>query len=161
MHQTAQLLRHTIQESRPKLLAISAEQANEKPFANKWSLQEIIGHLIDSAANNHQRFVRMQQVADLGKFGYDQTHWVNSQYYQSANWEELVQLWYYYNLHLSHVIANLNPDTLTHTCDMGYDTPKDLRFVTGDYVKHLQHHLNQIFDDTDPLHRRVWGKLQE
>lgn len=159
MQTTAQALLLAINEAQPKLFAISEEQAGEKPFSEKWSFKEIIGHLIDSAANNHQRFVRMQQVADLGAFGYDQMHWVNSQHYQSADWQALVVLWHSYNRHLSHVIANIRPETLTHTCDMGYDAPTTLQFVAEDYVKHLQHHLKQVFDDTDPRNRAQWGKL--
>jgi hypothetical protein len=31
-----------------------------KPAPDKWSKKEILGHLIDSAANNHQRFIRAQ-----------------------------------------------------------------------------------------------------
>ncbi|MFN8354504.1 MAG: DinB family protein [Spirosomataceae bacterium] len=157
MQATAQLLLETIQDAYPKLQAISPEQASAKPVANKWSLNEILGHLIDSAANNHQRFVRMQQVVDLGKFGYDQNHWVTSQAYQDESWEDLVAFWYAYNRHLSHVIAHLPPGALQHHTDMGYEAPKTLQFVAEDYVRHVQHHLSQIFSDADPTQRTKWG----
>lgn len=147
MLETANDLRQKINTYLPLFQAISEDQAAAKPMAEKWSYKEIIGHLIDSATNNHQRFVRMQQVANIGKFAYDQNHWVSRQNYQSRKWSDLLQFWSAYNLHLAHVIENTDDKCLNNLCDMNYETPQTLAFVATDYVKHLVHHVNQILSD--------------
>lgn len=151
-------LRDAIDSSYPRLLSISDARASEKPYAEKWSIKEILGHMVDSAANNHQRIVRMQEAKDIGKFVYTQQHWVNSQHYQAEPWLDLVELWYRYNIHLAHVITHVDPDSLDHRCDMGYSEPATLRFMIEDYVRHLEHHLGQIFTDTDPRERKKWER---
>jgi DinB superfamily len=135
-----------IQKAKPELEAISEEQASTKPPDDKWSMKEIIGHLIDSASNNHQRLVRLQNEAENVSISYDQEFWVGTQAYQSEKWIDLVSFWFLYNRHLSHVIGNLNPAMLENTCDMGYPERKTLSFVATDYLRHLEHHLKQILD---------------
>ena len=76
-----------------------------RPKAGAWSIKEIIGHLVDSAANNHQRFVRADSQGDLVFQGYAQDEWVRIQSYESAPWNELVSLWESYNLHIARVMA--------------------------------------------------------
>src|SRR5262245_22175525 len=76
-----------------------------RPAPGQWSAREVLGHLIDSASNNHRRFV-LAQSSDFGKFdGYDQNPWVERQRYHEAPWRDLVALWTAYNRHLAHVIA--------------------------------------------------------
>jgi hypothetical protein len=153
---TATRLKQTIDAARPRLLAIPEQQASEKPFHDKWSCKEILGHLLDSAANNRQRIVRMQGQADIGSFVYDQQQWVTAQHYQTEPWQPLVEFWYLYNAHLSHVIAHVDRDTLENLCDMGYSKPATLKFVIEDYVRHVEHHLGQIFGDAGPRERKKW-----
>jgi DinB superfamily len=156
MQAVSKELKDFVEESRPRLLALSEGRAAEKPFPEKWSLKEILGHLVDSAVNNHQRIVRMQERHDIGAFTYGQQHWVASQQYQQRPWEELVELWYQFNGHLAHVIARIDPETLAHTCDMGYAAPATLKFVVEDYVRHARHHVDQILSDSDPRQRSKW-----
>jgi hypothetical protein len=146
-------LLEVIQRARPELEAISEEQASIKTIDDKWSIKEILGHLIDSAANNHQRFVRIQNNSEQVAIRYDQEFWVGTQGYQSEKWVDLVPLWYYYNKHLSHVMANINQATLDNKCDMGYPEPKSLVFVVQDYIRHLEHHLKQILSGIEPERR--------
>jgi DinB superfamily len=145
-----------IQKARIELEAIDEESASTKTIDGKWSIKEIIGHLIDSAANNHQRFVRLQNAAEDVDIRYDQEFWVNVQAYQSEKWVDLVDLWYYYNKHLSHVMANLNQAMLDNKCDMGYSEQKPLEFVVKDYIRHLEHHLKQILSGVAPERREKW-----
>ncbi len=149
-------LKQTIDEARPRLLSITEQRASEKPVPDKWSLKEILGHLLDSATNNRQRFVRMQAQADIGKLTYDQLQWVTVQHYQSEPWQAIVEFWYLYNAHLAHVIAHVDPGALDHLCDMGYAKPATLKFVIEDYLRHVEHHLGQIFSEAGPKDRKKW-----
>src|SRR5262249_14513793 len=98
-------------------------RASEPRAAGKWSPKQIIGHLVDSAANNHQRFVRAQQGAGLAMPGYEQDHWVGSQRYQDESWADVVALWHLYNRHLAHVIARIPVSKRDVPCTIGEDAP--------------------------------------
>lgn len=138
-----------------QLLKLSEAEA-EKPRAEEhWSAKQILGHLIDSAANNHARFVLGQLKDDLLFPGYDQDGWVRTNHYQEAAWPELVDLWRSYNLHLLHVMshadkAKMNTPCTLHTLqEIAFKTvpqsePVTLEYLMQDYVVHLKHHLNQI-----------------
>ena len=126
-----------------------------RPTAGAWSIKEIIGHLIDSAANNHQRFVRAEQQADLVFPGYAQDEWVRIQSYHSAPWNELVSLWESYNLHIARVMAAIparirDRKHAQHNFhhigfrEFSADEPVSLNDLMYDYVLHLQHHLAQV-----------------
>lgn len=156
MFTVAQHLREVIDAAKPGLLFITENRASEKPYPDKWSIKEILGHLVDSASNNHQRIVRMQELPDIGTLSYEQSHWVNVQRYRSEPWNDLVNMWYFYNKHLAHIIGHIDPKFLTNVCDMDYGKPMTLQFVAEDYVRHLQHHLDQIFSDVDPRKRAKW-----
>jgi len=156
MMSTAQRLREIAESARTRLLSFSESRAAEKPHPDKWSIKEILGHLVDSATNNHQRIVRMQEAANIGTLTYKQLHWVKSQQYQTEPWEYLVEFWYLYNMHLAHIVAHVDPTSLNNMCDMGYAKPATLKFVIEDYVRHVQHHIDQIFTDSDPRERQQW-----
>ncbi len=136
-------LRRAVQESEAKFLAIPEEAASLASGPDKWSRKQILGHLIDSAANNHQRFIRMQAAPELHFPGYEQNDWVNLNHYAARPWRELVVLWAAYNRHLADVMERIAPETLGHIWDKG-DARYDLQFVATDYVVHLRHHLEQI-----------------
>ena len=147
--------RLTLERAAERLLQLPAGE-NQTPRADgKWSPREIIGHLIDSAANNHQRFVRAQFTDDLIFSGYQQAEWVSIQHYRQESWEQLVQLWKHYNLHLLHVMQNTPDEQLTrprlkHNLNeiawqpVAVDEPVTLEYFMRDYVGHLKHHLRQI-----------------
>jgi len=100
--------------------------------------------LIDSASNNHQRFVRMQLADNLKLFKYAQEDWVKVQHYQSTDWASLIELWRVYNLHLARVIAQVRPETLGHTCTLSDSEPVTLQFLMEDYLTHMDHHLKDL-----------------
>jgi hypothetical protein len=110
-----------------------------------WCARELLGHLIDSACNNHRRFVAGQS-ADTARFdGYDQDEWVSRQHYENVPWHDLVALWSAYNRHLAHVIA-CTPDAVAARTALSPDGsgPVSIAFLMEDYVRHLRHHLAQL-----------------
>lgn len=147
--------RSTVVNATELLRAISAEQSARKSSPDKWSIKEVLGHLIDSAANNHQRFVRAQFTDDLVFPGYEQEKWVSAQKYNDESWSDMVQLWSSYNLHLLHVISAIPEATLMrarirHNLDQIALHPVDKRdpttldYFVRDYLVHMKHHLDQI-----------------
>ena len=134
----------TIQEAEKQLLAIPEDVA-AAGAPGKWSSKQIIGHLIDSAANNHQRFVLAQTTNDLVCPRYDQEAWVNAQEYNQESWTNLVTLWSAYNRHLAEVIARFPPDRLAAVCRIGEYEPATLAWLAEDYVRHMDHHLAQLW----------------
>src|SRR5436190_22099690 len=101
----ARRLAEAVGRAAPALLRIDDEASSVRPTPGKWSPREIIGHLVDSASNNHQRFVRMGGRDDLVVEGYEQDAWVACQRYQESPWRELVVLWLTYKRHLARVMA--------------------------------------------------------
>ncbi len=148
-------LRATVARASASLAAMPDEAAARRPAPGKWSAKEIIGHLVDSAANNHQRFVRAQFQDDLIFSGYAQDGWVTVQRYQDAPWQDLVTLWRFYNLHIARLIE-VTPDEVRlrerrrhNLHELAWqavpeDTPTTLDYFMRDYVLHLHHHLRQI-----------------
>jgi len=108
------------------------------------SRKQILGHLIDSATNNHQRFIRMQLTPELQFPGYEQNAWVKLSHYEAPPWRELVILLAAYNRHLADVMEHIAPETLGHIWDYRGEGRYDLEFVVTDYVVHLRHHVEQI-----------------
>ncbi len=115
-----------------------------KPAPDRWSIQEILGHLLDSAANNHHRFVRAQAVEKFDFPGYEQESWVSVQGYQDGSWLDLVALWRLYNLHLARVIRRIPEKQLETICRIGSYEPVTLGYLVQDYLVHMTHHLQQI-----------------
>lgn len=147
MKQTAEKLRQILNLVTPLMRNISDSAAAEKPAPDKWSQKEILGHLIDSAGNNHQKFVRTMAQNHFDFVGYEQNHWVESQNYAGANWGDLVGLWLIYNLHLAHIIENVPHKLLSNTISIDGSGPFTLEFIMNDYGEHLKHHLKQIIPD--------------
>ncbi len=140
-----------------------SEPAVSTPLApGGWSPKELVGHLIDSASNNHQRFVRAAFTDDLVFPGYDQDEWVGLQRYGELDWFELLALFESFNLHLVRVIAALPIDVLerertSHNLDqIAWETvPTDqtvtLAYFVRDYLGHLKHHLHQLDPKLAPV----------
>jgi hypothetical protein len=133
-----------VDEAASSLRALDDAVAAARPGPEVWSIKEIVGHLIDSAANNHQRFVRAQQDDVFTWPGYEQNFWVASQDPQSRPWRELVDLWTLYNHHLAHTIRRIPERALNATCRIGGSGPVTLGFLLHDYLTHLRRHLDQI-----------------
>jgi DinB superfamily len=153
----ARTLDTTTHDAASWLATLPESVVSWRPSATAWSIKEIIGHLIDSAAHNHQRFVRAELQADLVFPGYDQDDWVRAQAYHAAPWGPLLTLWQSYNLHLARVMVTM-PASIrerrreTHNFhQIGFrsfsaDRPVTLDDLMEDYVLHLEHHLAQVRD---------------
>jgi hypothetical protein len=146
MTNAAEELNGVLSQTLPKLRALSEQEVMRSRGAGKWVRKEILGHLIDSAVNNHQRFVRAQMTRQLVWPGYEQDHWVAVQKYRERPWAEVVSLWEQMNRHLAHVMANVPAERLGTKCVIGDGDPVTLEWLMSDYVRHLRHHLDQIFD---------------
>ncbi|HEX4322923.1 MAG TPA: DinB family protein [Acidobacteriaceae bacterium] len=131
-------------EAESRLREVSDEDSARPVLAGGWSRKQVIGHLIDSASNNHQRFVRAM-LADALEFpGYDQAGNVRVQAVQEADWQLLIDLWTSYNRYLAHVIEQIPDDKLQTVCRIGKGEPVTLGFLAADYLAHLLHHLRQL-----------------
>jgi len=139
----ALLLRQKIEDEYPVLAAVSDSVAGEKS-GPKWSRKEELGHLIDSAANNHLRFVRGALEPHYTGPGYDQDACVLLHGYQELPWPDLLELWRRYNLLLAELIARIPAAKLITPCIVGDHAPVTLRFLIEDYVLHLRHHVDHI-----------------
>ena len=132
-----------------KLLAAHYPQPSAEPRVGLWSNQQVIGHLIDSAVNNHARFVRAQipehlTYAYLIVPGYAQNDWVSVGQYDSRSWDDLLTLWRALNQQILHVMKHVNPVSLFTPCIIGDSEAKPLEAVMIDYVGHTLHHLQSL-----------------
>jgi hypothetical protein len=144
MTELSEKLLSLVETGEPRLRQISETESIQPILAGGWSRKQIIGHLIDSASNNHQRFVRAALQDSLDFPGYDQGGCVRVQAVQDADWQLLVKLWAAYNRYLAHVIACLPASKLETACRIGSSAAVTLGFLATDYVTHLNHHLSQL-----------------
>ena len=144
METVATALRERVAATVPWLRAMPDSEAAHKPAPDRWSKKEILGHLIDSACNNHQRFVRAQLEGGLSFPGYEQEGWVRCQGYATEQWGLLVELWSAYNRHLAEVVSRLPAAVLSASCRIGDGEPVTLAALAEDYLRHLDHHLAQL-----------------
>ncbi len=144
MQELLKEFQETVATGYERFSRISEAESAIKPAPGKWSKKEIIGHLIDSASNNHQRFVRVQLYDDLDLPGYEQERWVAVQDYQEAAWADLLLLWKSFNEHLVRIIALIPEEKLSRTFRVAGEEPVTLGYWVEDYLRHMQKHLGQI-----------------
>lgn len=141
---TATDLGRTVAEAKPLLMKLTNADTSRRPSPAKWSKKEILGHLLDSASNNHQRFVRAAIQGSLTFPGYEQDKLVDLQQFKEMDWGFLVDFWASYNRFIAHVLTCLPAKAAKITCAIGNHKPATLGWIAEDYVAHLKHHLNQI-----------------
>jgi hypothetical protein len=144
MRELSEKLTGTVDAAEPRLRAVSEAESEKPVLKGGWPRKQVIGHLIDSASNNHQRFVRAALQDSLEFPGYDQDGMVRVEAVQQMDWLTLVALWVAYNRYLAHVIAHIPADKLETHCRIGSGNPVSLRYLAEDYVAHMVHHLGQI-----------------
>jgi hypothetical protein len=135
--------RKTVEEFAAALRAAPPELTGVQLAADKWSLREIVGHLVDSASNNHQRFVRLQDSPRLQFPGYQAERWVQIQRPNLLPWAALVALWESYNALLLHLAAGVRPECLQNAWETP-EGPRTLEFLISDYYRHLADHTKHF-----------------
>ena len=134
-----------------RLAAITGEQAGAKPAPDGWSHKQELGHLIDSAANNHQRIVRAQLEDNLALPDYDGDRWVELHGYQNRDWVDLIGLWRAGNRQLLSAAEAAPPAAWSHKLTIGGSEPLTLGFVLDDYIEHMASHLRHVGIDVDDI----------
>ncbi len=144
MIELARALRAEVEQAAVHLRGFGETDVTRDRGAGKWVKKEILGHLIDSAVNNHQRFVRAQFADPFVGPGYDQQSWVALHRYRTRPWIELSELWVALNRHVAAVIESVSAEKLATSCIIGGGEAATLEWWMRDYLRHLKHHLEQI-----------------
>jgi hypothetical protein len=129
-----------------KLINLPVETITQKRNKQNRTIKQILGHLIDSAANNHQRMIRLQYNAKLVFPDYQQDNdlWIALQDYQNEDWFTIIQLWKYYNLHMIQVIKSVDQTKLDNSWQSFENINVTLRQMIEGYLGHIELHLNEI-----------------
>ena len=140
----AQLFRAQLNEIHTALIEISPELAESPWRPGGWTRKQVLGHLLDSAANNRQRFVRAATEGAYSGPKYAQGAWVAAHGYAEQNWDDLLFWWAAEHQLLMAVVDRISDDRLGTLCRIGDDEPVTLGFLIEDYLRHHRHHLAQI-----------------
>ena len=138
-----------IEEWEPKLSALPEDVISNRQNSQNRSIRQITGHMVDSASNNTHRIVHMQYqpspliFPDYANLG-NNDRWIEIQNYQAENWHDLVQLWKYSNIHIVHVIRNVNPGKLDNEWITALNKKVSLKAMISDYLRHFKLHLSEI-----------------
>jgi DinB superfamily len=136
-------LQALIESELDRLQAITEAEASNR-VAGEWSRKEELGHLIDSATNNHVRFVRASLESRYEGPTYDQNGWVRLHAYNDLPFATLIDFWYRYNSLLAHIVRQIPEERFSTECVVGPSKPVTLEFLIEDYILHMQHHLDHI-----------------
>lgn len=128
----------------PLIKNLSDEKVSTRPHSDKWSKKEILGHLLDSATNNHHRFIRAQ-FEDVVFGRYHQTEWVTHNHYSELSISHLIAFWEAYNRHLLEVIKRIPEEKLLKVVNVAGEE-HTLEWIIQDYIDHMEHHLAQIVE---------------
>ena len=134
-----------------RLLSLPEEVIGNRRNIQNRTIKQIVGHMVDSASNNTHRIIHLQYnmspliYPDYANLG-NNDRWIAIQNYQNENWENLVQLWKYSNLHIAHVIDNVNPEKQNNEWISALQQQVSLKAMILDYLSHFKLHLNEIED---------------
>jgi hypothetical protein len=144
MSQIAESFSRGCAEIRAALLAFPEAAADTPYRPGGWTRKQVLGHMIDSAANNHQRFVRATLDGKYAGPGYAQEAWVDLHGYSGFAWPTLLQWWTVAHEQLENFVARIPEDRFAAKCVVGDGPPVSLQFLIEDYIAHQRHHLAQI-----------------
>lgn len=138
-------LQETLEKYHSKLVQLNETEISAKPAPEKWSKKEELGHLIDSAQNNIQRFIRVQYEENV-HIRYNPDKWVAMNDYQNRNGKELIDFWFLLNKQIITILEKM-PQEKWETF-MSFDVDASVKnttsYIAADYVKHMTHHLESI-----------------
>lgn len=139
-----EILQHLLDTVPAQLERVPEADAAAKFSAKKWSAKEELGHLLDSAANNHLRIVRtmLEDIPNTPR--YEQERWVQIHLYQQRSWQDLIGLWTGLNQQIVAVLLSISEPAWMRTCTIASGSPVTLKFVVEDYLAHMRHHLDHI-----------------
>jgi hypothetical protein len=140
----AQDFRAELNAIRAELLAVEPALADTPWRAGGWTRKQIVGHLLDSAANNRQRFVRAAIDGHYSGPQYAQDAWVAAHGYATQTWATLLHWWQVEHEILAATVDSIPEDRLQAACMVGEDAPVSLRFLIEDYIRHQRWHLAQL-----------------
>lgn len=124
---------------------LSITDLETKPSETSWSKKETLGHLIDSAIHNLQRFTEIQYAEKPYIIRpYNQNELVKANNYQDKEVSDLLNLLTALNNHILYVVSNQTEGILHYQIVLPNKTVTDLKFVIEDYFEHFYHHLHQI-----------------
>lgn len=144
-----QELLRLIDEWEPILSRLPEDVLKERRNRQNRTVKQILGHMIDSASNNTHRIIHLQYQAsplsfpDYANLG-NNDRWIAIQNYQDEDWNNMIQLWKYSNLHIVHVIRNVSEDKLDNVWINALNQEISLRAMIIDYLRHFKLHLCEI-----------------
>lgn len=149
MKEIAKEISKSVKNHYEKYHALDDKLASINLSDDKWSLKEIIGHLIDSASNNHQRFVRLQNenVLTFPVYHYD---WIKTEKFNKAKFIDLISLYKYFNILLAHLIENVDESKLANIWKRE-DKELTLKEIMTDYLRHLKDHIKHFEERLNEL----------
>jgi hypothetical protein len=152
MKETSDALIGIVKDFYAKYQSLSDTITSMRLSEDKWTLKEIIGHLIDSASNNHQRFVRLQLVDNLIFPGFknDNEKWLQIEQYNALSWISVLSLWKEYNLLIANIVVNVKKDSLAHTWLADKKSTR-LDDLINNYILHLKEHIAHFQDRYDEI----------
>jgi len=144
-----QTILQLLEEWEPRLMALSEEIISGPTNSQNRSIRQILGHLVDSASNNTHRMIHLQYRENPMSFPNYATNgnnnrWIAIQDFQHENWQNLIQLWKYANLHLVHVIRNVDQTKLDNQWRSSETKLISLRENIEGYLPHFELHLREI-----------------
>lgn len=139
-------IRNIVFEWEQQLLLLPEDVITERRNHQNRTIKQLLGHLIDSASNNHQRMIRLQYNENLifPDYTQDNDRWMIIQDYQHADWNNLVQLWTSFNLHIAHLIESIDKSKLNNSWTDFEGVKVTLKDMIKGYPWHLNLHMNDI-----------------
>jgi hypothetical protein len=146
--QLAQEFRAELDAIHAALLALPPELADIPWRERGWTRKQIVGHMLDSAANNRQRFVRAAAEGSYAGPDYAQEAWVAAHGYTSQPWSTLLDWWKVEHEILMAIVDHISEEQLDACCTVGSNAPVALRSLVNDYLRHQHWHLKQLAAST-------------
>ena len=146
MTETARRFRAGLDEVRGALASVPESLADVPWREGGWTRKQIVGHLLDSATNNRQRFVRASTGGAYFGPNYGQDEWVAAHGYAEQSWGTLLAWWETEHAILTAVVDRIPEDRLETQCTLDESAPVSLRWLIEDYVEHQRWHVKQVLE---------------